>query len=1202
MAAMAPALTEAPAATQPGPRGLKPGADPDTSAELTRLDTKHGPVDELASLDSSPRVNGEPDGDRASLPARTTLPTFVSKELIHRGLSDGTAPSLPVGLKLNSTNSMILKSKPLNNPPISDQKSTICSGPTMSVANSNTSPTQSPLTQTTCNNESGSPTNVSNSQKTENSTSTNQESSSRNAENSRSDHTEDPGKEDPACSSSSNSKCECSCEDVANCNSTSSSNSSQNDTTSKCTCGKQQQPPPPSQGLNLELREAIFTGRLSDVEERQFALQRRSERLERRLRKLQCRQAASHSRVQLGAFLDQALPPQLDSSSSKVEVKSELDQTVVSSGSSQVGAGDSTPPQPAHRSASLLAQRLLATRTPPFEGQSPGSEGSWRRKLSGEVADVTGRLQTNLKHLERCIDSDATESSSGGESEDEDAVADSNAVLHDFPLHKCATWKWAMDRAAIASRWTWLQAQVSDLEYRIRQQSDIFRQIRAAKGQVVLGDPESPKEFFTTSRTKPNRKLSPIEAKIANLERSSQLSPCNISQLLSNVDKQASKLTQSLGNCYSPRTASPVASTASTTAGGDSSNGNGSSKSKVPAPKPMNGLVDGAAKFPAESELSDLDDPAHKKLRLDAVATPPPTVGNDLTCQCARTRPVRSYRKRKLLRTFGMWQVCRKASKLSTVRCGCAPPNTPCVMCGGRLNNAQKVEPNLSSQVERVAIMDPSFHPVLSFPQDIPLSVHFQSLLKTGDWQNRPTPKPSQSNKRLKGSPVTPSPSQYQRAADNRARRVSKKLAQSAAAALLTTAKLRGNKVDGKQLSRSLSGSLPCTPKPNTADGTRLCRTDARKKRAAAQLAIAAFSKKNRLRNRSLSLTHVSGRDRGYHATPSPTSSDSPNTPLSISCPANSLQAVLNKKRQGHSAFDINNIVIPYSMASTTRVERLKYKEILTPKWRKVSKAGKEEPETPEKETPVVPNGTAETEEPEREEEEEEEEIEDLSDDLISVRHNKCEHAEKQRFLAFVTHKSRSRSNRTNSGTPEPASPDVNLDSSMGTPLSLNIPSPLTPVSKDSPISPANVTRQNSKGRRSSTEEGPRSATPSIEDFGGWLDPWPRRKFPLNEEEYNFLISPMAPHPPPPPAALRPTTTTPLTTRSVDGEVNALTLPAMTPAPPNVDTPPAEVMMETDDSEDDPEDPNDPEWTIVSPARARVNTTRPSIVLRLAKR
>ncbi|KAI8497225.1 hypothetical protein Bbelb_251740 [Branchiostoma belcheri] len=266
MAAMAPALTEAPAATQPGPRGLKPGADPDTSAELTRLDTKHGPVDELASLDSSPRVNGEPDGDRASLPARTTLPTFVSKELIHRGLSDGTAPSLPVGLKLNSTNSMILKSKPLNTPPIADQKSTICSGPTMSVANSNTSPTQSPLTQTTCNNESGSPTNVSNSQKTENSTSTtNQESSSQHAENSRSDHTEDP-----------------------------------------------------------------------------------------------------------------------------VEVKSELDQTVVSTGSSQVGAGDSTPPQPAHRSASLLAQRLLATRTPPFEGQSPGSEGSWRRKLSGEVTDVTG--------------------------------------------------------------------------------------------------------------------------------------------------------------------------------------------------------------------------------------------------------------------------------------------------------------------------------------------------------------------------------------------------------------------------------------------------------------------------------------------------------------------------------------------------------------------------------------------------------------------------------------------------------------------------------------------------------------------------------------------------------------------------------------------------------------------------------------------
>lgn len=42
-------------------------------------------------------------------------------------------------------------------------------------------------------------------------------------------------------------------------------------------------------------------------------------------------------------------------------------------------------------------------------------------------------------------------------------------------------------------------------------------------------------------------------------------------------------------------------------------------------------------------------------------------------------------------------------------------------------------------------------------------------------------------------------------------------------------------------------------------------------------------------------------------------------------------EAALRKKRV-ESAYDINNIVIPYSMAASTRVTRLKYKEIVTPK------------------------------------------------------------------------------------------------------------------------------------------------------------------------------------------------------------------------------------------------------------------------------
>ncbi|KAK2110937.1 KAT8 regulatory NSL complex subunit 1 [Saguinus oedipus] len=47
-------------------------------------------------------------------------------------------------------------------------------------------------------------------------------------------------------------------------------------------------------------------------------------------------------------------------------------------------------------------------------------------------------------------------------------------------------WRWAADRAAIVSRWNWLQAHVSDLEYRIRQQTDIYKQIRANKSEYTV--------------------------------------------------------------------------------------------------------------------------------------------------------------------------------------------------------------------------------------------------------------------------------------------------------------------------------------------------------------------------------------------------------------------------------------------------------------------------------------------------------------------------------------------------------------------------------------------------------------------------------------------------------------------------------------------------------------------------------------------
>ena len=48
------------------------------------------------------------------------------------------------------------------------------------------------------------------------------------------------------------------------------------------------------------------------------------------------------------------------------------------------------------------------------------------------------------------------------------------------------------------------------------------------------------------------------------------------------------------------------------------------------------------------------------------------------------------------------------------------------------------------------------------------------------------------------------------------------------------------------------------------------------------------------------------------------------------------LSATKKKKGITTPSFDIDNIVIPYSIACSTRLEKLEYKEIVTPKWREV--------------------------------------------------------------------------------------------------------------------------------------------------------------------------------------------------------------------------------------------------------------------------
>ena len=76
----------------------------------------------------------------------------------------------------------------------------------------------------------------------------------------------------------------------------------------------------------------------------------------------------------------------------------------------------------------------------------------------------------------------------------------------------------------------------------------------------------------------------------------------------------------------------------------------------------------------------------------------------------------------------------------------CRSSSTPelfsscCAICTGRSHVIQTLDAEAQSLPERLAILDPSFHPVLSFPHDIPVNAQLEAVLKSG--KVRPSVKP----------------------------------------------------------------------------------------------------------------------------------------------------------------------------------------------------------------------------------------------------------------------------------------------------------------------------------------------------------------------------------------------------------------------------------------------------------------------------
>lgn len=125
---------------------------------------------------------------------------------------------------------------------------------------------------------------------------------------------------------------------------------------------------------------------------------------------------------------------------------------------------------------------------------------------------------------------------------------------------------------------------------------------------------------------------------------------------------------------------------------------------------PLNGFLDHSdtshvTKSTAESLQLELEDLQRTECNLESET-------------CCRTRPLNTgaFRKRKIVVIPGLHASNPKFSRLSTVNCNCNSHSdlAPCILCTGQYHSIQSVDPDSMALRDRIAILDPYFHPALS--------------------------------------------------------------------------------------------------------------------------------------------------------------------------------------------------------------------------------------------------------------------------------------------------------------------------------------------------------------------------------------------------------------------------------------------------------------------------------------------------------
>ncbi|XP_077741576.1 KAT8 regulatory NSL complex subunit 1-like protein isoform X2 [Canis aureus] len=514
-----------------------------------------------------------------------------------------------------------------------------------------------------------------------------------------------------------------------------------------------------------------------------------------------------------------------------------------------------------------------------------------------------------LSHVEEGLDSDATDSSS-------DDDLDEYAIRKNVAVNCSTEWKWLVDRARVGSRWTWLQAQISELEYKIQQLTDVHRQIRASKEIVILEDCQLPKDILKKQIQFADQEASlnttgnlqvPQESQDPLPEQDFEMSPSSPTLLLRNIEKQSAQLTEIINSLIAPLNLSPTSSPLSSKSCSHKCLTNGISRS---------------------SWL--LNQKHNKKRRKDRTRLKSPSL--TIMSTAARTRPLQSFHKRKLYRlspTF-YWTPQTLPSKETTFL------NTTQMPCLQSASTWSSCEHNSKSQIlrEHVSELDSSFHSVLSLPSDVPLHFHFETLFKKTEIKGDLA-----ENKFIGDCVISPSP------------------------------------VHNTSLNQWRNGYSPtCKPQIRSESSAQLFQ--GRKKR---HLSETALGERTRFEEFAFQRTEPESHSNFTAVT---------NVNVISRTQNSSSQNTARRRLRSESSYDIDNIVIPMSLVAPAKLEKLQYKEILTPSWRMAVLQPLDEYTVGE------------------------EEVEDLSDEVFSLRHKKYEEREQARWSLWEQSKWHRRNSR----------------------------------------------------------------------------------------------------------------------------------------------------------------------------------------------